>query len=406
MQSPPHFLRLTALPLRRRFPALAVVFALAGLLVIPSSRGDETIAATSALNIESGPWGELLYYEVVIRPPTSNLWPGLYEERSLWSFPNLGKVEVKELFDELDFSTELKTLIHNEGKWSTQGTNLELEVNDAIVEQMTAAERLSLNLWWEKNHYDFFQRMVTNFDDKNFTAISQELSPEMLDHLRSVCFLRGNVLSTFDRPYLLRKLSTPEEKRELMRALFTTHSLIGRVKINPGTDIEPIIAYWEAGGRNPGVRSVIEGMRSTEGVDHVDILHLLPPLPRKYMNSFATIQDSGPANAPDCFWTAIQFFRPQSSYRTFDPLPVEHFIIDDFDEVPEPTQFGDLVCLFDKDSRDFIHSYIYVTDNLVFTKNGGSFIRPWVISTMDRMMAIYQSNGEFHRLTFRTKLDR
>ena len=361
--------------------------------------------SSPALQSTSGPWGNLQYYEVVIRPPASSLWPGLFEERSLWSFPNLERVQVKDLFDELGFSLELKTGIHEHGKWSTQGEHTELEITDSIIAIMKPSERASLAEWWLLNNYDHYQRVISNFEDKNFSSISKELSPEMMDHLRSVCFLRGNVLSTFDRPYLLRKLKDEKEKEKLIRTLFTTHALMLRLELNPQSDLEPIISYWEAGGRNPRARSVIEGVQSTDGVDQLDILHLLPPVPRKYLNSFATLQDSGPDSAPDCFWTAIQFFRPNTSHRSFDPLPVEHFIIGDFFEVPAPTQFGDLVCLFDNETREFVHSYIYIADNLVFSKNGGSFVRPWVISTVDRMMSIYELHDEFHRMTFRTKVD-
>ncbi len=369
-----------------------------------AGKADTTRSGTdpSALRSTTGPWGTLQFYEVVIRPPSGNLWPGLYDEKSIWSFPDLGKVEVKDLFDALNFSVELKTLIYEQAKWTVQGNFTEVEVNDAIIEKMTPEDRLSLTNWWKTNHADFFQRSITNFEDKNFTAISMALSPEMMHHLHSVCFLRGNVLSTFDRPYLLRKLNSRLEKEELIRTIFTTHSLIVRLEVNPETNLESVIQYWEAGGRNPRVRSIIEGMRSTSGADTLDILHLLPPIPRKYLNSFSTLQDSFPGTAPDCFWTAIQFFRPQTSYRSFDELPVEHFIIGDFDEVEAPTQFGDLVCLFEEESREFVHSYIHIADNLVFTKNGGSFVRPWTLSTLDRMLAIYQSEGEFHRMTFRT----
>lgn len=385
--------------------------ALAALLLAPFSSVVAEDATPQPLSYPSplktsGPWGNLHYFEVVIHPPASNLWPGLFDERSIWSFPNLGRVQVKELFDELGFSLALKTAIHNEGEWSIQGNHSELEVTDNIISIMLPSERATLADWWRLHHHDFFEQIIGNFEDKNFISISKELSPEMMDHLRSVCFLRGNVLSTFDRPYLLRKLDKAAEKEKLIRNLLTTNALIVRLEVDPGSDLSPIIRYWEAGGRNPRVRSVLEGLQSTDGVDQLDILHLLPPVPRKYLNSFATLQDvSPPDNTPDCFWTAIQFFKPNASHRSLDSIPMEHFIIDDFIQVDAPTQFGDLVCLFDRDNRKFVHSYIHIADNLVFTKNGKSFVRPWILSTFDRMMSIYEIDGDFYKLTFRTNVD-
>ncbi|MDF1824088.1 MAG: hypothetical protein P1U68_05575 [Verrucomicrobiales bacterium] len=349
-----------------------------------------------------GEWGKLQCYDVVIAPPAATLWESLYEERSLWPFEGLSRIEVDELFAELGFSPETIATISNDSSWNK--TTAELEVGDRAIEALSPTDRTAIFTWWETQFPGYIDRLVINFEDRNLTAIAKELPREMMDKLQRVIFYRGEVTSTLDRPYLLRQLKTREEKEHLLRTILTTHALIVRLEVDPDSEADSIIKYWEAGGLNPRVRVLIEGLYTTEGVDHLDILHLLPLMPRKYLNNFTVLQDVNPHNTPDCFWTSTQFFNFNTSSRSFDSLPVEHFLDKDYEEISGPLQFGDLVCLFDKDTKEFIHSYTHIAGDLVFTKNGGSFLRPWVISTKAFMLSLYTDNSGLITKIFRRKL--
>jgi hypothetical protein len=50
--------------------------------------------------------------------------------------------------------------------------------------------------------------------------------------------------------------------------------------------------------------------------------------------------------------------------------------------------YGDLILFLD-DNQTIAHSAVYVADDLVFTKNGNSFVQPWKIMRMKDLVNVY-----------------
>lgn len=357
-----------------------------------------------ARQISSGPWGTIESYEVVLEPPRSQLWEALYDERSVWNFGNLEKGQVLELFRQFEFSPQLMALIDEQGIWTQTAEGINLEFNDAIVEATTAANRTNLARWFRINNNAFFRKNLSNIEGHNLEILRKRLSPEQYKLVEEVAFNRGEVVSLLDRPYLLRKMEGDKEaKQDLVRSIFSTHSLIVKLRVSETSDVEALTKYWSGNGRNPRVRAILEGVQSTEGVDSVDIVQLLPPLPRKYLYGFAKVDDVFPQNAPDCFWTSVQFFRPVPSPRLLDTLSMNHYLDDDFTLVYGEPAYGDMVCLFRAEDDQFVHSYVHIADDIVFSKNGSSFTRPWILTRKSRMMSVYIDEDALITRVFRPK---
>ena len=90
---------------------------------------------------------------------------------------------------------------------------------------------------------------------------------------------------------------------------------------------------------------------------------------------------------PDCFWTSFSFFSDEPTDRYFDF--VGHILEERYERAERPLQMGDLVLVFDSDTGRWIHACNYVAGDLVFTKNGRSFGRPWVIQPMREVVEGY-----------------
>lgn len=345
----------------------------------------------------TGPWGTLECYLVALEPPASQLWGGLFIEETVWEFPLPNGEAVMELFESLGFPAPLREAIRREGQWSENGigTLTQVALDDELVRMIGPEQRKAVTGWWQENHRDFLARLIVNIEPGNLDLIERRVGRAVREATERVAFRRGNITALLDRAYLLRQLGSEAEKEAFIRSVFTSHTLVARLVIDDATDLESVIDYWSAGGKNPEVESVIKGLYYAGGVENLDIVHLLPANAKKYLFSFTRYQDINPFNAPDCFWTALQFFRPAMSQRVLDSLPLDYYLDADFEMVVGEPRFGDLVCFFDPDTHDFVHAYVYIAGDVVFSKNGTSFIRPHVLTTFDQMMSVYDDGERF-----------
>lgn len=359
------------------------------LTIGASVRADETAPAN--LRVATGPWGTIESYPVTLEPPASHLWEALYDERSFWNFLDLSHEEARQLLLDLGFSEDLLALIDREGTWRESNRGGNLDVNDHIIESMTPANRAALARWFRLNNSDFFSRLVINLEGGDFSAYSTNgVSPRTMELVKGMIFPRRNVLSLMDRAYILRQLGDDrEEKERFLRATFATRGLVVRLVLGDDSDLESLINYWSAGGSNPGIASILRGVHSTSGVDKVDLVQILPPVPRRYLNSFTNLRDVRPNSTPDCFWTSVQFFDRKASPRLLDPLTFDHHLSGEFEKVEGEATFGDIVCMFNGEDNSFLHSFVQIADDIVFTKNGSSFARPFVLTRKSDMLSVY-----------------
>jgi hypothetical protein len=209
-----------------------------------------------------------------------------------------------------------------------------------------------------------------------------------------------------DRACILRKLGNDTaEKERFLRSIFSTRGLIARLVMDETVDLEAMIRYWSCDGLNTGFESILRGAKATEGINKVDLVQILPPVPRRYLNGFTNLRDVSPNNTPDCFWTSVQFFRRQVSPRLLDPVRLMHHLEGDFQRIEtEELRFGDLVCLFDAEDGEFVHSYVHVAGEIVFSKNGASFARPHVQTLKSDMLSVYLDESRYRFEVYRRKI--
>jgi len=359
-------------------------------------------AESDSIRISEGPWGKIESYPVTLEPPDTHLWAALYDQRSYWSFGGMRQEEVLELLASLGFRDETMRLISSEATWKNGPLGLEVEITDAIVESLTPENRAALSKWLRLNQFNVFTKLVVNLEGGDLSAFDRgAVSPRTIELVKRFIFPRRNVLSLIDRPYILRHIEEEEEKTRFLRALFSTKSLIVRLVIDDSTDLEAVADYWTAGGLNPGIESVLQSVRNTTGVRRLDLVQILPPLPRRYLYGFTNMGDITPMNTPDCFWASVQFFRHQASGRLLDPLHYEHHLDGVFEKVEGEPRFGDLVCMFDVSDGAFQHGYVHIADDIVFSKNGASFARPFVLTRKSDMLSVYLDESGYRFEVYR-----
>jgi len=389
------------------FSIVSAGISLLPMLPLSLANGDEVATATLPVPVEktvtTGPWGKLEYYPIRLEPPASQLWSSLFGTRSVWNFGLLTETGALAELSSLGFSDEITAILRTQGVWVRAKSGLEVVVPDSVIETITPENRLALARWFHANNYDFYNRIIVNIEGGDFSAFTEDkVTPRILELVKSLSFVRNGVLSFMDLPYVIRMIGDSEEEREIfIKTIFSTRSLIVRLIIDETTDRAVLVDYWSQGGRASRIESMVKGVQSTVGVDKIDIVHFLPPLPRRYLYAFSQLSDTGVHNTPDCFWASVHFFKRNPSPRVLDSLSLEHYLADDFTEVNDELRFGDLVCLLRSDDDSFLHSYVHIADDIVFTKNGASYVHPFILTLKSDMMSRYMQEGKFKTRVFR-----
>ena len=187
-----------------------------------------------------------------------------------------------------------------------------------------------------------------------------------------------------DQPWLCAQLTTDAERVEALRALRTRYGLDVSVRVPAQGDLTPLVRYWSLGNDPDAVRSVLVDARSHGGL--ASVAALLPAMARARLNRFPA-QD---ALEYDCFWTAARFFEGTAPSEHFPgPQGIIDLVRDHYAQVPSAeARLGDIVAFVDPDGT-FSHTATQVAGDVIFTKNGRSHQRPWVLMNLDDVRAMY-----------------
>jgi hypothetical protein len=210
----------------------------------------------------------------------------------------------------------------------------------------------------------------------------------LLDRL---VYPRGASVLFSDLNILCARLHGDGEKVRVLETLSRMSALMVWVKVTPESDIDVLADYWQRGAPFRDIRPVFESVARVPGGGHLDVVNLLPPFARRRMNTYPGVSDP----PRDCYWTALNFF---SVGDPGDALvagaEVEAAMVNDYDRVPfESRGLGDVIFFVGPDGMP-VHAVNHVAGDVVFTKNGGHFRQPWVLTTLDAVQEIYPDATE------------
>ena len=87
-------------------------------------------------------------------------------------------------------------------------------------------------------------------------------------------------------------------------------------------------------------------------------------------------------------WTSLNFFRDPPDPKFGEADYILEKLKTEYYQVKTDPRFGDIV-MFTTPDLKFIHSAVYLADNIVFTRNGDNPRNPWMLSTIDDLLDIY-----------------
>ncbi len=358
-------------------------------------------SSLSAYQTKVGPWGQLLCQETILEAPADYFLEGWMDQPTIWNFPgNLNAA--RQIMEQAGLESELIEEIIKTSRWEAKGEGMEATLTDEAIGRLNVDQRSAIYpLVYTDQYLRYFS---AKFPGGSFARLAPDFPESTTDLVDRFLYRRGGSLACMNIGPVTRSMPDHESRLRMMRALSRTQSYIPTLRIEPNSDFEEIIRYWSAGGRNPRVRSLLRSFQSTTEATSIDLLHLLPPLPRRLLNTYSSLNDRNSNAGPDCWWTGLHFFRNEVSNRALDNMPSAYFLQRDFEEVSPPLQFGDLIVLSNKDTGLLIHAYSYLADDLMFTKNGNALRSPWAIMREENILKIY-SGPKTKREIFRSKLN-
>lgn len=211
------------------------------------------------------------------------------------------------------------------------------------------------------------------------------LRPEVRSMFARLSFTDNEDEVVADFPFACRELPDDEARQQFMEAVKMRYGVEATLRVDGRTPIEPLVRWYGYRGDRAALRQTLLAARD-RGIP-LPLQELLPPMPRARYNTFPGRQES----PFDCFWTALHFFS-RDPREAEDPPGNDGMMraihsryrrvtIDDL-------RFGDVLLFVDSAGAP-VHSVNVITPSIVYSKNGGSFRRPWVIQRLDDVRALY-----------------
>lgn len=226
------------------------------------------------------------------------------------------------------------------------------------------------------------------------------LEPAAEELVRSLIYHHGRTPMFSDMAFLLNRYPSAQMQSTLFRVLSREATVVARVRVLPEDDVDALARYWGGRARQDEVLTRLKTMQTTEACCDVPVSSLLPPFARDRLYRYS--QQGDPAFA-SCHYSSMNFLNTQADDRFTNLDEVNKALARDYVEVTDNHfRLGDII-LFVTSGGGAIHSCNYVADQIVFTRNGGEMIQPWILTTLDALLDFYSWQEPVHLKVMRRR---
>lgn len=334
------------------------------------------------------PWGVLQTRPIIIRPPLGHIDKlECSDEATLWTLPEYDQLRLQELIRLARPGPEVARALLASAHCTDLPLACELRPSPRTVLALSPSARAAL--------YDALGEFPVNEPQNapwRVRAVhaarwlrAPGLSPKTLQLLERLSYREGKLLLFADLPLVCALTPDRGERRRLMSTLLSTRALLVSLRVTPQDDIATLARYWGRSKREHAVGALLQSVAEGGPGGQVDIMHLLPLLARRRLNTFPVLSEP----ARDCFWTALNFPGEAEDDALIDSKRVRFEVDRRHQPVPaDQALLGDVV-LFRNRAGLNIHAAAYVADDIAFTKNGASHRRPWTLMRVSEISDLY-----------------
>lgn len=361
----------------------------------PSQRASK--AEPSSVSVSDGPWGTLQSYNVYIAAPDHIV--AMFQVPSAvtaWNFLDMTAEDVVAVLDRPDIPEEVRSHLTDRSRWSFTDNHVQVTPSPEAVLAIPPVARAAIYgvlARWEENEFQNAPYFVPDGDVDAWLS-NAGLRAELLEVVRRTVYPVGRCFCFSDVSLVVSLAKSHSEARTLIKALSRTRTAILRLRLDGTTNVKEVASYWSSGLANAkDFLPLLESTKTNQFVEHLDIVHLLPPYARKLLYTYPHQSLAIGGRYPDCHWTTLNFFNYRPEGRFLDTDGAAMFVVENFVQGDPPYRYGDAL-LFTDERGHAIHSCVYLADDFVFTKNGVNLISPWLIMKLQEVVDRYAVDGE------------
>ncbi|MEZ5385731.1 MAG: hypothetical protein R3F13_09465 [Prosthecobacter sp.] len=330
------------------------------------------------------------------------------DKKTVWVFPESEAPRLPELFEQAGLPPSFRASLLDPTNIKREDGNILLYPPLLDLIDMTPDMRVVVyrelarhpaNSW----HSD---PMIMDAESVDQWFRGSAVSEKFISLIRQAAYPIGPSLAFSDLPILMNYVDNEDEILVIAKSMSRTHTLLVRLELDEETDLETVIKYWSGGNHStrtdiePLLRSIAE---LPQELRNLDIVHLLPPIPRSLLYTYPGVEFVRYGPPPDCHWSSLHFFRFAPEPQLTNERMAGMYFRDRYDSVDPPYRFGDILAFMRSDGTTAFHSCVYIADDLVFTKNGSHLLRPWVILRLEDVKRGYFLSGPAHIQGLRVK---
>jgi hypothetical protein len=363
---------------------------------LPSSTNDNDPVYLA----QPGPWGKLIVTRIEIESPDQlalEAAPGLPPTQ--WFFDGYTPAQLETFFTGCDLTAAQRVELADTNAWRVATNGVTIFPAQELVLGLNVAARLKIYYVLavsEENPFHYAPYVYRGGELAEWFGDSG-VSPAVSNLVAQLVYKRGEGLCFSDLPLVLPLVMNRTERYSLLKTLSRSATMMVSLYVNPGSDVPTLEQYWERGNHKKDLGPLLDSLSLIKDGMTLDIVHLLPTFARERLYTYPAAADAG----HDCFWTALNFFRAVPDEKFLDNTACMKELETNYAAVAKPV-FGDVILLLRPDNTP-IHAAVFIADNIVFTKNGGSEGQPWLLMEWDDMMAHYPESFAVHSVIFHPK---
>jgi hypothetical protein len=355
--------------------------------VSDAPRAEVAPSASPREQLRRGVWGELRVNTILLEPPVEaidDISGDCSRLSSPWEFLGYDASGVDAIGISLS-DPRTASAMHEATVCAKTGCSVSLAIDARAAMPAPARARL-YPLLARLDNMEFsgaIKLQSANVDEWLYGALAR---PEDRAYARSFFFEDGGRQSFADAEIVCRRLGTLDARRKFVRALFASEALLAHIRVAPGQSIEPLLEYWAPGHRRrKNIEPILRSLALDPAGGEIDVSHVLTSFARKLLYAYPNATEE----QLNCHWTTLNFALPEPSATFLDNAVAVQAFDSDYQPIDaSAVRYGDAVLLSDGSGK-LVHSAIYVADDIVFTKNGRSMKRPWILARLQEIRAGY-----------------
>lgn len=365
----------------------------------------EPPVAAELLRAKAGPWGLIEFNYLYLEAPDELVatFP-VPNSQPRWFFPAAKESDLKALFEQAKLPAAMVARMFEKTQMLAVDGAVTFFPTVAEIEAMTPEARKVIYSRLARTDRNVFHADPVVFTGGDVDAWLRDarIRPELKEKMRLMAYRRGNVPVFSDVEVLLSYAQSDAEVRRIMKLVTRVRTLVARVKVTPDTDFVALYEYWSDQRRSRSIRPFLDSIAENPGDTSLDVIHLLPALPRRLLYTYPTFDLATSGRLPDCHWTSLNFFSRNPNAYYLDSRLASAHVVETYAKVSAPYRFGD-VLFFINASGGAIHSCVYVADDIVYTKNGDNALTPWILMRMPNVIDIYSEQPGLQIQGYRRK---